>query len=237
VWQLINEGVYNRGSIGFYIEEYDYDEKTDTFFIIKGEVVEGSLVGIPANDMARTVEISKSVREKMIAKSLGLKDHTNNNSLSKKNREAINMDEAEIKALIAKTLADAETSKNAELKSSEEAKRIELETKALNDSLVEKEAKITEFEAELQKSKEAKDKLELEKVELAKALGRISSASNNDKDGDELFLDDKEKALQLGFYKLGKVLQNKTDQTAVFYQSTPVDEMKTLVKIKEGVKV
>jgi len=237
VWQLINEKIYNRGSIGFYIEDWEYDEKTDTFFIIKGEVVEGSLVGIPANDMARTVEISKSLRTEMRSKFLKAKGNTKDNSLKKNIREEINMDEAEIKALIKNVMTEADSVKNAELKSSEEAERLALETKTLNDSIVEKEAKLTEFEKELDVSKKALEKAELEKIELAKALGRKSSASHDDPKDDGMYLDDKDMALKKGFYLLGKVLQDDQDRKVTLYGSVPQDALNFEKTLKEGVQL
>lgn len=61
IWTLIEEGVLNRFSIGMFVKDYDVKETEDdaVFLITDAEIVEVSVVGLPANPNASIESFGK----------------------------------------------------------------------------------------------------------------------------------------------------------------------------------
>jgi hypothetical protein len=59
-FDLMNSGVLDGLSIGFTVQEYDYDEASGARLIYKADLWEISLVTFPANEDARILKIGKS---------------------------------------------------------------------------------------------------------------------------------------------------------------------------------
>ena len=57
--ELIKDGVLGAFSVGFMIKDADYDQESDTFIIKKAELLEVSVVSVPANQAA-TFSVKKS---------------------------------------------------------------------------------------------------------------------------------------------------------------------------------
>lgn len=60
--ELIKDGVLSTFSVGFMIKDADYDKDSDTFLIKKAELLEVSVVSVPANQSA-TFSVKKSLSE------------------------------------------------------------------------------------------------------------------------------------------------------------------------------
>lgn len=243
-WKLLKAGILKKGSISFYIGEWSYDEDTDTLYIKSGEVVEGSIVGVPANPQAKIHEVigkgfsisyPENFRKNLIKAHREKSLKTDNKLLNKNNVEEFTMDEAELKALIDQRIAEGkEKSKPVEPKVDYKALYEEEKAKSLD---VEK-AK-SGFEAELEIRDKLLVKQEVEKQELEKALGkRKSSASHDDSDKvDKFYLDDKETALNLGFYEVGKLLQTKKEHAILLNYSSDSDRFAFADSVKQGVQI
>lgn len=211
IWTLVEEGILEKGSIGFFIDEFTYDEDTDTLFIESGEVLEGSLVGLPANKNAGVVDFSKQLQYR---KSL-IDDRIDRDKLLKpkesklleNTREDIEMPtQEEIDAMINKRITEALDAKKLE----DDKLVLEKARKAELEALKQKEA---DFEKEKEAYLAALEKKELEKLELEKQLGGRQTGANPDKpkDEDKYSFDDEEKALKKSMYLLGKELVKKGD--------------------------
>lgn len=99
VYQLIKEGVLKAFSIGFYVKDADYDSATDIFVIKALELLEVSVVSVPANqdslfDLAKSFDSEKELIE---FKKSFLK-------------EELLMDKEELEALVAAAAEKAATS-------------------------------------------------------------------------------------------------------------------------------
>ena len=172
---LIKDGVLGAFSVGFKVKDADYNKETDGFFIKSAELLEVSVVSIPANQTA-TFSIAKSFDNDSAANADNMeKDMSNDNSspdfdlkafaeeVAKKTATTIAMQQAEQKAK-----DDAELQKSAELeaeaKAVQDAKEDEQKTiieaglsgaeKLVNDveaRLLEKNESLHDVVAELQK--------------------------------------------------------------------------------------
>lgn len=208
-WQLIQEGILNKGSIGFLLtmDDMEYDEEKDALIINDGEVIEASLVGVPANKMASVTNVSKKMKSMVIEK------HNKTQSINKDN-VGDNMDTEQITKLIDEKLKALENSS------------LESVNKVFEEKNKKLEQKNTEFELAVKKYEEKLQAIEKERDEFKKALeeGR-QTGGNSTPAKDKFFLEDKDMALNKGFYEIGKLLQSGESFTAVLSPSRPSDFM------------
>lgn len=211
--KLIRSGAYSKGSIGFYLKEWEYDEKSDTFFIKEGEIVEASLVGVPMNGQAGMVESSK---QKLYEFKKSLRDDLNNKVLNNKDVEDSNMAEKELTEQMKEMFSS--------FKKDMDERFENIESKFDSNPEPEPEPELSEFEKELKTYKEKMEKIEEENKKMREALsGRKTGGSGGSYDtkdvdpygfdlkGDHVQFDDKfkkynSKALNIGYYAMGKAL-------------------------------
>lgn len=178
VWHLIKDGVLKAFSVGFMVKEADYDKEKDIFYIKQVELLEVSVVSVPANPYT-TFNVSKSFRDSKefeeFKKSFVNEEENNNieeiNTMAENNVEKSTAPTIDLEALAAKIKSDlkAEQEAEAKAKAAEEAKRVEM--KSMVEDLVKEATKAVEEDnaakiAELQKALAEK---EAEVAEIARA--------------------------------------------------------------------
>lgn len=199
VYQLIKEGVLKAFSIGFYVKDADYDSATDIFVIKALELLEVSVVSVPANqdslfDLAKSFDSEKELIE---FKKSFLKEEL---LMDKEELEALVAAAAE-KAATAATAAAQKAAEEALEKQKAEAARIQVEksgaeklletvekrladenttvTKAIDDLRGELQEKAAEIEAlrkqkELFKDRGNGDEVSYAEKELAVLMARAT---------------------------------------------------------------
>lgn len=210
-WALVKEGILNKGSIGFYLDDdgYEYDEDTDTLIIDKGEVVEGSLVGVPMNKEAGLIEVSK--RLKTLIREKALKEQSNIET-----NKGDNMDIKDMETYFDKKFIDINE------KFDDKSKEADVEFQKKFDE------QKTEFEKSLEEF-EAKNKaIELERDEFKKALSegrKTGSGGNPDKNKgkDPYFKDDETMALKKSFWQIGSMIKSNQEFDIVLMPSSDAD--------------
>lgn len=147
VGELIKEGVLGAFSVGFMVRDAEYDEKTDGYRIKDAELLEVSVVTVPANQAA-TFSIAKSFNSpkeyedfKETFRQEGSSDDEPELEAKQAEAQEINMDidkivaEAVQKATAAMAMVDAEK-KAAEKKAAEEAAKKAAEKKASEEAVI-----------------------------------------------------------------------------------------------------
>ncbi len=208
-WTLVQEGILNKASIGFYLADdgYDYDEETDTLVIDKGYVVEFSFVGVPANGKASLIDVSKKLKALFIEK----KEKQN------KNIGENDMDDEKIKALLDGALAKAMESFDEKLKAQTDEHTEALDTQA------------SDFEKALEAEKEKTAKLAEEaklfeaELEKANASGRKTGKDLDNENKDPYFLLDEDMALKKGFFDFGEIIKSGDDFVITLLPSNDYD--------------
>ncbi len=217
IWMLVEEGILEKGSIGYFIDEYTYDEKTDILHIESGETVEGSLVGLPMNNNASVVNFSKQLqyRKSLIDSHLDrvkLLDNKQTKQLENKD-EDIDMPTIEdMEAMVTKKLAEADAMRLAAEK--EKTREAELELM---------KQKIADFDKEKEDYVELLATKELEKVELEKQLGkgRKGGASHEDPKEDKFSFENEDYAVRASLYRLGKMMSEVKKKGHLFIELMP----------------
>jgi len=225
---LVSEGILNKGSIGFFILSggYEYNDDTDTLTIDKGNTIEGSLVGIPANNMAGVSDSSKSLRKSLITALVGEPTPPNeerSKSLDINNSEDINMKPEDIEAMIADKVKAVLDDRDAKAAALAETERIEQETLAL----AEREKSMAETEAAYVQ------KLADQAEEIARLKGGKQTSPSNGKQNkgtpsvDKYHFDNKDLALKKSIRHFDKLIKNAALQhenvTIVLEQSSDED--------------
>lgn len=196
VWTLVEEGIYNKGSIGGMMWDWEWNEEGEFFVVDKGETLEGSLVGVPAQKKATMVDVLQKMRKSYL--------------------KGDDMDEDKIMASVSKMFEDKMKSFNEETEKATKHKE-ELE-KALVD-------KGSEFEEEIKKYEEQLAALEEEKKALEKdAKGRQTQGDGDTPPRDKYYLDDPKKALKKGLFEFGKMLKQDEAFIAMLIGSNDADE-------------
>lgn len=123
VYHLVKDGVLKTFSVGFWINDAEYDQKSDTFFINEVELHEVSVVSVPCNQdstfsVAKSLgdESYKSFKEKFINTQEEPVDNPElNNEVSSMDLDQLKSDLlGELGGVVKSTLQDAEAAKQAE---------------------------------------------------------------------------------------------------------------------------
>ena len=136
---LIKDGVLGTFSVGFIPKEIEYIQESDGFLIKQAELLEVSVVSVPANAEA-TFSVAKQLNDTQI-NAIKTGDEPNavdNSTTARKDAEGgpesqsgkFKMDEEELKAFIAKSISEGFSEKSAEEKAAEEKAKREAEEKA-----------------------------------------------------------------------------------------------------------
>lgn len=128
VYALVNSGLLKAFSIGFTIEDLEYESDTDSFIIKELQLHEISVVSVPANQDS-LFSVSKSFESK---------DEFNAFKKQYIQEEEITMDPKDIQALIAKELAAAAA---ATKQKADEVARREAEVAALTSTITQEVSK------------------------------------------------------------------------------------------------
>lgn len=213
IWTLIEEGILNKGSIGGYITEKEYNHESNSVILKSGMATEPSIVGIPTNPEAEIHNVFKALR----------KSFDDARKVKNKHIESeIEMDAQEMKKMMDQIAIDSEDRISKKFtveldKSSKVNEKLEkdfADAKTLFDKEKEEMKKSLEL-AEI-KADEALKKSE----ELQKAMGnRSSSRSNSSKNNEELYKDEKY-AMAKGLYDFGDFLVNGKGEEMIVFEGS-----------------
>lgn len=225
LYSLVQEGIVSAFSVGFMMKDADYDKATDIFVIKEAELLEVSLVSVPAN-AAATFNLSKSLDSNELDsyKTLFQNKETHNMpELSTKGTEAPAIDIAAIQAEIAKSVkaqieAEAREKAEAEKRKSDESDRIRVEATTAAERLIaevkkellDKEASINETLSKLG-TELAEKKAEIEEMNKARNSKMQFSGEKGSDDG--LTVDERDTYLLLK-----RVLKKPVEETAFHKQ-------------------
>lgn len=130
VWQLIKDGVLKAFSVGMLVKEADYDQNADIFVLKEVELLEISVVSVPAHQdalfsVAKAFQTEQEYLE--FKKELGSavtsdKDRETTLTIIQTKSGEINMDEAKLQQIAEKAAADAFAKRDAETKALADAK-------------------------------------------------------------------------------------------------------------------
>ena len=232
VYSLIQEGILKSFSVGFIAKDMDYDRDKDSFNIKEIELVEISVVSVPANPYT-TFSVSKSFdnpREfEAFKKSFNNDDKDNpetieeNNLMEKsenKNTPSIDLDSltSSVATTVMKALEEREAAKEATRKE-QEARDIEVKTAA--ERLLEDAKKDIEKKYEDEKENELKEvvnkfasdleekKSEIE--ELRRAMKANKMHYSEDSNEDNLSVEERDAAVLMA-----KLFNKEIDRTKYF---------------------
>lgn len=201
-WVLIQEGVYNKFSIGGYLADFTYDEDKDAFIVSSGKIMEASIVGIPANNHASLTDVLKTLRK-------GYK-----RTHKKVNK---NMDEKDYETILQKALeASRQDTANELAKFKSDLVKAQEDKVAKELALAEK----TNFETEIAKYKALAEEKEVANKALAEQIAKSSTgrktqfshSTNIVKGGDiedEFFANDPVMALHKSFMDFGGIMKSE----------------------------
>lgn len=176
VYELIKDGTLKAFSVGFIVKDAEYDPKVDIFKILDLELLEVSVVSVPANqdsvfslDKAFDSEAECLEFKKSFIKTTPIEDKTKESNNQNGSKEEYNMDPIELQKLIDKAIADsaAATTKAIEVAAAAkveedakaaakaaEASRIELMTSGTEKLLADLTARVESTEGTFTKAVE-----------------------------------------------------------------------------------
>jgi len=193
VYQLIKEGVLKAFSIGFYVKDADYDSATDIFVIKALELLEVSVVSVPANqdslfDLAKSFNSKKELIE---FKKSFLKEEL---LMDKEQLEALVTAAAE-KAAAAATAAAQKAADEALATQAAEAARIQVEKSGAEQLLETVEKRLAEENTTVSKAIEDLRGELAEKAAEIEALRKQKELFQDRSNGDEVSYAEKELAV------------------------------------------
>lgn len=221
VWTLIKEGILKAFSVGILVKDATYDEKADIFVLKEVELLEISVVSVPAHQDA-LFSVAKAFKSE--AEYLEFKKEFGSEVLSDKDRETtqtsiqtksgeIKMDEQKLKELAEKAAADAIAKREAEAQAKAEAEaKAKAEAEAAAKAAEATSVKILETGAEkilklveerlATTDKTLSEAVEGLRTELKEKSEEIVNLQNRkldfaDKGGDKIEYADKERAVIL----------------------------------------
>jgi HK97 family phage prohead protease/HK97 family phage major capsid protein len=212
VWHLVKDGVLKAFSVGFIVKDADYDKEKDIFRIKEVELLEVSVVSVPANPYT-TFNVSKSFKNSSEFEEFkkSFIDEDNNieeintmaDTKNVENKAAAPEIDLEAIAATIKAQLKAEQEAEAKVKAAEEAKRVEMQS--MVEQLVKDATKAVEEDnsAKLKELQKALDEKESEIKELVNAT-RESKMSYSEKGGSRDGLSTAEKD---GLVLLSKLLK------------------------------
>lgn len=219
VYQLVKEGVLRCFSVGFLVKDAEYDQVTDIFVIKELELLEVSVVSVPANqdsvfDLAKAFdseeELAEFKKSFIKASSEGEENKGSSEPESTSTDVELNMDKEQLEQLV-KSAAEAAATKAAEAAQAAAAKSIEVGQTGAEKLLADVEARF----ADSQKSfDEALDGLRGELAEKAAEIQSLQKSKMEFQDkqsNDSVTLAEKETAVLAA-----KALGRKIEDTKAF---------------------